>query len=464
MLTDKQNIDQLFQEKLRDYEKTPPVFIWNRIESELNVHRRNRNIILLKWTGFAAAILLAFMAGWWMTDPGVQSTIHENSITGTVKQITEPQGSANEKQSLTQTVVSDISAGVVLNKVSHVQNASKEYKPAISSLASFATNTSFLSKNSGIPSMESKEPALVDVEKEFLSHYQNNIQKLKKLSQWFYSFKNDSNHHDTNRESNTVYALNKQYNSDDQPVFVPESKKETFSKKGNWIMSAGIAPVFSSGIGYNSASKTSAETSISGKMMAGYKMGKKIVIKSGIIYSQIKQVTNNIDFSSTSQTSDFHFKTSRASTPSGEVNLNKSNAIKMELLYSRSNSLLTGYQADLTQEFGYIEIPAEVTYKIIDHKFNVGITGGISTNLLVGNKAGLFENGQKINSGETTSLRDVTYSGAMGLAFGYNMGNGITFTVEPRIKHFLNSLSSNKAVDFKPYQLDIMTGVTYSFN
>jgi hypothetical protein len=464
MLTDKQNVDQLFQVKLRDYEKTPPVFVWNRIESELNAHQRTRNIILLKWAGFAAAIIVAFMAGWWMTNPSVQSVIHENSITEIVKKKTDLQGSANDKQSLTQAAVSDISTSVVQNKVSHVQNASKEYKPAISSLASFAANTSFLSKNSGIPSMESKEPVLVDVEKEFLSHYQNNIQKLKKLSQWFYSFKNDSNHHDTTRESKTVFVLNKQYNTNDRSLFVPDSKKEAYNRNGKWIMSAGIAPVFTSGVGYNSASKTSVETSISGKMMAGYKIGKRVVIKSGIIYSQIKQVTTNVDFNSTGLASDFQVKTSRASTPSGDVSLNKSNAIKMELLYSRNNSLLTGYQADLTQEFGYIEIPAEVTYKIIDHKFNVGLTGGISTNLLVGNKAGLFENGQKINSGETNSLRDVTYSGAMGLAFGYNMGNGITFTVEPRIKHFLNSLSSNKAVEFKPYQLDIMTGVTYSFN
>jgi hypothetical protein len=92
------------------------------------------------------------------------------------------------------------------------------------------------------------------------------------------------------------------------------------------------------------------------------------------------------------------------------------------------------------------------------------VTGGLSTNILTGNKAGLYENGQMVNQGQTGSLRDLTFSGAVGLELGYDLGNKVTLTIEPRVKHFINSLSSNQSIDFKPYQIDIMTGVTYSFN
>ena len=96
--------------------------------------------------------------------------------------------------------------------------------------------------------------------------------------------------------------------------------------------------------------------------------------------------------------------------------------------------------------------------------FNLGLSGGISTNILTGNKAGLYRNGERINQGQTTYLRDITYSGAVGMEFGYDLGNRVTITVEPRIKRFINSLSSNESIDFKPNHFEIVTGVTYSFN
>lgn len=468
MITEEQNVDQLFQMKLRDYEITPPAYLWNNIESELNAHKRTMKMILLNRAGFAAAVMLAFLAGWWMTGPTVPNPQDSNKSL-TVNQKSELNSSTNNSQPLAKTAVSGNSSGEVVNKVSSgkVNLSGNEYKPSISSLATFAPNTSFLSKQSGISAMGAREPVLYDVEKEFLSYYHNNLQLFKELTDWVSFFKNDNNHPDSSRESKPVYQLNRQPNSNDRFVFTPDLKKDINHKTGNWVMSASVAPVFTSqkqSVGYSSMQRTSAETSMSGGMTAGYKIGKRIVIKTGILYSKLSQVTNNVDYTSIDQASGFQVKTSRAITPSGEVSLNKFTALKRELYLSKNYSLLKGYQADLRQEFGYIEIPVEASYKMIDHKFSIGLTGGISANILAGNKAGLFENGKRINSGETANLRDVSYSDAMGLELGYDLGNRITLTVGPRIKHFINSLSSNKTVDFKPNQLDIITGVTYSFN
>jgi hypothetical protein len=213
-----------------------------------------------------------------------------------------------------------------------------------------------------------------------------------------------------------------------------------------------------------SGQQTSYENSVSGSMLAGYKIGKKIVVKSGIILSQLKQVTKNTDYSSVYSSSQLAFSTAHLTTPSGSVNLERTSALKSNTLLSADILPLAGSEQDLKQEFSYIEIPVQVVYKLIDHKFNLGITGGISTNILAGNRAGLYENGQKINQGQTSNLRGITYSGVLGVELGYDLGNNITLTVEPCIKRFLNSLSSNKAIDFKPYRVDIMTGITYSFN
>ena len=120
--------------------------------------------------------------------------------------------------------------------------------------------------------------------------------------------------------------------------------------------------------------------------------------------------------------------------------------------------------SQLKQELQYIEVPVQATYKLIDRKVSIGLNGGISTNILVGNKALLNENGNQVGEGETSGMRNVVYSGSVGLEMGYELTNRITLTVEPRFKYFLNSLSGNKSVHYKPSQMEIVTGLAYSFN
>jgi hypothetical protein len=161
-----------------------------------------------------------------------------------------------------------------------------------------------------------------------------------------------------------------------------------------------------------------------------------------------------------------------ASTPSGFVNLARIGGGDMQSDPISGNSgylLSSAYNKssatnDLKQDIKYIEIPIQATYKLIDKKIAVGLTGGISTNILVGNKAILSENGENISTGETSNMRNVVYSGSVGFEVGYEISNRITLTVEPRLKHFVNSISTNKSVNYKPSQMAIVTGLTYSFN
>jgi hypothetical protein len=470
MITDKDSIDQLFRAKLRDYEAPPPPSVWIHIHSEIRGNERARKITFLKGAGIAAAVLSAFLAGWWLTNP--KDLIENPDNAADVKDApkTEVANSINLKKPLIRsTKASTAESGLSDKRDAGFTNfTGRQYKPSITSMATFAPDTSFINKTSESSISETKEPVLFDVEKEFLSHFQSNLKLMKQLSDWVTTFNNNNRFKDTIHTKTPGVQSIRQPGAYIMPVIAADSKKVKLNdKRNNWTLCAELSPVSITqreGGSSISGQQTSYENSVSGSLMAGYIIRKRIVVKSGIIVSQLRQVTRIQDYPPAYSSVAIPFKTANLATSSGSVNLNRAVALQSDVLFSNDNLPVPGIQPELKQEFSYIEIPIQMVYKLIDHKFNLGVTGGVSTNILAGNRAGLYENGQRINHGQTSNIRDITYSGALGVEFGYDIGNKVAFTIEPRIKRFLNSLSSNEAIDFKPYQLDIMTGVTYSFN
>ena len=76
----KKNIDNLFQEKFRDFEEVPGDRVWNAIEASLDKKKKKR-VIPIWWTlgGAAAALVIALLA-FYPTSP---QTIDSNGITNT---------------------------------------------------------------------------------------------------------------------------------------------------------------------------------------------------------------------------------------------------------------------------------------------------------------------------------------------------------------------------------------------
>jgi hypothetical protein len=251
---------------------------------------------------------------------------------------------------------------------------------------------------------------------------------------------------------------------------------------GRWSLKAELAPVFNgqvknggqasyylSDLSKNySPQKTTTENTISAGLMAGYKVAKRLTFKSGVIYNNIRQSTSNVDLIGINSQFTIPGNVLVAATPAGQVTLHNAGSNRVAADFSSiaqtsNTAILTGATV-LKQNIDFVEVPILATYKLIDSKLNVGITGGINTGFLVGNKVILSGNGDRIASGETSNLRNMVYSGAVGLELGYEITNRITLTVEPRVKRYLNSLSSSKSVNYKPYQMEIATGLTYCFN
>ena len=153
MLTDKNIIDQLFRAKLRDYEVTPPVSLWNHIVIVLIKDERVKKLIILKRIGIAATVLSAFLVGWWLNNSKVSDEALENMATLKAAPKTELTNQVAPKKISSMPDLSVVPDNLACNQFSaeHSNALGQQFKPSISSIASFASNTSFLYKKHRTP-------------------------------------------------------------------------------------------------------------------------------------------------------------------------------------------------------------------------------------------------------------------------------------------------------------------------
>jgi hypothetical protein len=478
MTNGRKDIDQLFREKLGDYEKAPPIFLLSNIQSSLSSNRRVQQLFILKTAAVAASIIVAFLAGWQMTgsnDTNISKPL--SASTPVIIHNAAPSSAIYNSGDSGDVTNSNLKSGAVdrSNNLNTTSNSN------ISSFAAFAANTKFITKDDQLATPKSEELVLSNTEKEFLDKFQNHLKLVKKFTDWIASSIRKDSISISSYESKSVAITHfKPINSDNSSSSSSNISHRINSSK--WIIKAELSPVFNSQI-QNSASKTgdqsgssqsytsqktAAENTFTGGVVAGYKIGKRLIIKSGIAYNNIRQTTRNTDFTGVNTLSNLPENSTIAFTPSGQVRINKTTETLYEAIL-KSNSQFNGTAnysdaSVLKQKIEFIEIPLQATYKLINGKVEMGLTGGFSTNILVGNNALLFDYGTLTGSGETSNLRKVVYSGAVGLEIGYALNDRITLTVEPRIRHYINSLSTSKTVDFKPFQVGIATGLIYSFN
>ena len=434
-------IDQLFKDKLGNFEQNPPVGLLDKINQEIAFRSRVRRLNQFKMAvSIAAALALILVAGWYTSNT---TQISDNKIPVQVPVNSQPVQSSAVKEA----VVSEKSA----NSLVSYQHTTKQ---AVTKEHFIATNQS-VARKSRVHPASVKEQTVVEAVKQEEVHIAeaekpNTVIKEEAKS--------------TSKPSQSQKKREPLYFADSQFTPASPEKKQV---KGSWVIKAELSPMFapqnqtgSTG----SANSTKSINTISGGMIASYKLNKKISISSGVRFSQMKQGTHS-DYT-LSATSGITYLTpvEKNANISRDVSLylpSKSSIVYSNGMNASSNSV---FASDISQQFKYLEIPLLATYKLIDDKLSVGVTGGISTNILIGNVASITENGIKLSQGDTNNLRNVIYSGSAGIEVGYELSKKLVLTVEPRLKQYMHSVSSNDQVDFKPLQLGIFTGIAYSFN
>ena len=79
----------------------------------------------------------------------------------------------------------------------------------------------------------------------------------------------------------------------------------------------------------------------------------------------------------------------------------------------------------MEQQFGYLEVPVELNYALVDNRFGINLIGGISSLFLVDNSISLNSGELTTEMGEANNVNSVNFS--------TNVGFGVNYKFTPKL-------------------------------
>jgi hypothetical protein len=468
-----ENIDDLFREKLRNYEKEPPAYLLQNVLDGVAGARRNRKIVFWRVAGVAAAILLAFVAGWQLQ--------HLNSETSPQQIVVGPSSSPEIPTAKQFGPEEKITLDMVPE--TGLSRDEKSFKSASDKNLQLASQTKLHEKkitNESILSARAPESNLMHpiISKSRIiignNQYANVLHEMKVKNTNFDQFE---------------MTIDQQIIEQNKQQFLAQIEKQ---KKVRWLIGAQVSPAFNvSGSSHsqvyasNMLNSSNNPVDVGGGISVEYKKSKRLSVQSGVYYSGLGQASGNSSRSSANSDYMFasadrgaeYFNTSvNIDTKSSKMMMNSAAGViefssvpsgivlgaNLDENAMVSNAVVVS-DARFVQNFEYIEIPLYLRYTIIDSRFDVEMMGGFSSNVLVGNQTFMESGDGKNLVGKTQDMQLLNYSGTLGVGLKYGLSKRVFLNVEPRVKYYLNSLNNNSSVTYKPYTIGVFTGLSYEF-
>jgi len=259
-------IDQLFKDKLGNFEQNPPVGLLDKVNQEIASRSRVRRLNQFKMAvSIAAALALILVAGWYTTNT---TQFSDNKIPVQ----TPVNSTTDQSRVIKDAVVPEKSA----NTLVAYQHSSKQ---AVSTHQVVAGSNSAVRKNKVSTTSVKGQNAVEATKQEEV--------KISVAEKPDASVKEEAK--STSKPTQSQKKREPLYFADSQ--FTP-STPEKKQVKGSWVIKAELSPMFAPQNQTGSTGSTTSTKSIntiSGGMIASYKLNKRISISSGVRFSKMKQ-------------------------------------------------------------------------------------------------------------------------------------------------------------------------------
>lgn len=508
----KKNLDNIFQEKFDEFSDAPTEKVWKSIEASLNKKKKNRKVIPIWWKlgGIAAALAI----GLFLINPFKENGYETNTIITDVEKVKEEQ---NEKDnpldqsplsSTPQVVESEKSDDPENNQTNGFDSNSdpkKKSEPQSinnknanlvendigqKSLNELKPKSTQLVANKNVDDIEGSDDILVDdkehdkenaiaVSESASSSDNKAVNKIAVQSV-------NENQAIENVLENNEEAIVK-LSTEDSEEKIEDGKKSIFDEiaeqeeelevtetsKSKWSAGPSIAPVYFSAIGDGSPvssifvpNSKSGDVNLSYGLAVSYEISKKLSIKTGIHKVDYGYDTNDVEFSSTftgfgdGQINNIDYSlASRNIVVESKATSRNAFTENAALDVAAQDPSLLGVMA---QQFGYLEIPLELNYALIDRKIGLNLIGGLSSLFLVDNSVTLTSGELITEIGEANNVNNVNFSTNIGFGVNYKFSPKVRLNIEPVFKYQLNTFSDTSG-DFQPFTIGVYSGLNFKF-
>jgi len=514
-MSDKKNIDRLFQEKFKNFEATPDPAIWEQINTSLHGEKRKRRVFAIWWKigGIVALVALLFTVGIVSytnlktpenTTPLVNSSSEENNSETTIDNTAVSNQDDIDKTSINTTIADTTTNLEDSNEAVNSENSALKKK---SNTALRSTNTIVTTKTKSKNTV-----ATVTDQKNSLERKQNNktsrsnvseaqkttiksasnanelsglntLSATKSVKKEIQNNNNNLPEHNKSPVTVTKNTSEAQKNNTETPETITKSVAETNAieeainkndsiknteKFSRWSIAPTVAPVYFNSLGEGSSlddqfvnNSKNSDVTMSYGLNGSYAVTPKIKVRLGIHKVDLSYTTNNVITYKKAEIN-------QANARVGNIKFNESaseNSIMSAQTFSSLNSPESINSLDknsIEQQFGFIEVPLEIEYALINNKFGVNVIGGFSTFFVNKNEIYSVTNTNRTRIGEATNMNDISYSANLGFGVNYKLSNKLNINLEPQFKYQINTFSDTSG-EFQPYFIGVYSGLSYKF-
>ncbi|MGB5668081.1 MAG: outer membrane beta-barrel protein [Maribacter sp.] len=517
----KKNLDKIFQEKFDDFSDIPTEKVWKSIEASLNKKKKNRMAIPFWWKlgGIAAALAI----GLYLINPFKDSREITPKITEIEIPNSKNEENKNRNEGFIDAPQVVDSEASINDKNPDAEKRSsgnsKEIKKQDAKQKNTDLNSSVAEKVNNKISVQNQKPKnttnivtkakdqnveqgneqkrifsnAISIEKEndVADKPTDSNTKILDLESTTDTLEKDKNSADTVISDNITKNLEEgvAHNEKEasQELIEKDAKKSIFDEiiaqgkeeevanntESKWSAGPSVAPVYFNGMGEGSPvhsifvpNSKSGDVNLSYGLAVSYEISRKISVKTGIHKVDYGYNTNDVEFSSSfdgvgiTQIDNIDYSVSSKNlVVQSKANRSASFAKNDALEIAAQDPSLNGVMA---QNFGYIEIPLELNYALLDSKFGIDLIGGISSLFLIDNSVTLSSGDLTTEMGEANNLNNINFSTNIGFGVNYKFSPKIQLNLEPVFKYQLNTFSETSG-NFQPFTIGVYSGLNFKF-
>lgn len=550
-MSEKKNIDRLFQEKFKDFESEPSELAWQYIEARLE-KKRDRKIIPLwfRLTGAAAVLLIGLAiiftvgdnknAGNSNNTPVVsapESTGNKGkdengaanglsrgkNTTGAAVTATDDPGNVRDKTKANQSRPSAVPAkpgsvgssasglpqtsdGVAVypaGKQTGKNTGAKSRKAGAAndrsthSPAGPENESRYASTSGNVKRQQAKQGNTASVKQadglkitheatgrnninqiavnennqsgQTQQHNKSEVNKSEVTEKTTTSTRAIAAKAEDTKKDSTALAMAEEPNALEELLKEKENKSVTENepKINRWQITSNVAPIYLSSTSEGSpidsrfsGNDKEYKTNLSYGLGLSYAVSKKLSVRTGVNSISLEYNTNDVEFSQTSNARQLE-----------HVNMNLQGSMldiraKGESLASApelgtNGNITQKFDSSITQKTGYIEVPVELAYQLLDKRIGIEVIGGFSTLFLNENEVSLISSDTEMQIGKANNLNSTHFSTNLGIGFKYNFFKSFQFNLEPKLKYQINTYTESG--NFNPFLFGIYTGLNYRF-